>query len=761
MSRPSIALACIAKNERHNFPVLFDSIKGCFDEVHITDTGSTDGSIEYLTDLVKTGQDKEVLGCRLHLHFFEWCEDFSAARNFSFSHAKSDYLMWLDLDDSLSCKDSFILWRDTAMGLAEYWLATYNYAYDDQLQPICTFARERVVKNIIGQPLWSYFIHEGIRPQPGWRPQYATTWNIIHRRTAQDVIKDKGRNLRIFEKNKDKLDHRMLFYYGKELYEAGKPMEAFAPLMQAITKPELEMHDRILGIQYACYSSLQCNQPERAIDLAYQGLRLDSNRAEFWSVLGDAYLKAGNLKGSIPFFQAAKNCFNAAPPGAKYQGAVYNHATAYGSYPTEALTKIYYATADLDRAKREAQEGIEKYGSEKCKLILAEIEKGQALISPDKSKIVETDEIVFTTSPHGAYPWDSKIYKTKGLGGSETAAVEMATWLAKKTQHRIIVYNPRDSEFIDENGVCYRPIANVLEYFSKFKPQLHIAWRHNSKITEAKTLHWCHDLVLHGGEHGLSGDYVLALSEFHRDYLRSMQGIPKEKILLTRNGINPARFEDLRVKNPNKIIWPSSPDRGLERAIAIVEKARETHPDLELYCFYGMENLEKYGMGELAKKLRGLIAERPWVKYIGNVDQTRLAKEMMESVVWLYPASFIESFCITVLESVAAGCYPLVRKIGALQNTVKPFAEMGMATLLDLDASTDEQVKMWADELRKVIDQKKWQKITLSDEELSRYSWESVADDWINKFGLDKKSYPRLISSREAYEDHLDGVTAV
>jgi glycosyltransferase involved in cell wall biosynthesis len=755
MSRPSIALACIAKNERHNFPVLFESIKGCFDEVHITDTGSTDGTIEYLTDLVKSGQDMEVLGCRLHLHFFEWCDDFSAARNFSFSHAKTDYQMWLDLDDSLSDKEAFKLWRDTAMGLAEYWLATYQYAFDDNLQPICSFTRERVVKNNSPQ-FWTYFVHEGIRPVQGWRPQYAATWHVIHRRTAQDVIKDKGRNLRIFEKNKDKFDHRMTFYYGKELFEAGRPMDAFGPLMDAISDPNLELHDRILGIQYASYCALQCKQAEKAAEIAYNGLRLDSNRAEFWSVLGDARLQAGNLKGAIPFFQAAKNCFNSAPPTAKYQGAIYNHETAYGAYPTEQLAKIFYSLADLERSEEQAREGIEKYGSKACEQLLAEIAKGKALISPDKSKIVDTNEIVFTTSPVGAYPWDSKIYKERGLGGSETACVEMASWLARKTNHKVIVFNPRKDVFTDEHGVEYRPVDGLLEYFAKFRPQLHIAWRHNSKITDAFTVAWCHDLVLQGAEQGLNADVMLCLSEFHSDYVRCMQGVPKDKILLTRNGIDPSRFEGIRKKNPNKIIWPSSPDRGLERAIAIVEEARKTIPDLELHCFYGMENLEKYGLGDLAKRLKALINDRPWVKYVGNVDQKRLASEFMESVCWLYPASFIESFCISVLESIAGGCYPLVRKIGALQNTVKPFADMGMAKILDLDASTPEEVKIWADELIDIVKKQKWKSIDL--ESMDRYSWESVADEWISKFDLEKKQKPRLVMSRESYDEHMDNL---
>lgn len=728
MSRPTLSLCLIVKNEMKNLPTLFESFKDCFDEVCVLDTGSTDGTVEWLTDLQKSGMN-------LKLGFFEWVQDFAAARNASFKLATSEYVMWLDADDSLVDAKSFKVWRDTAMTYADYWLAPYNYAQDDKGNSVCKFVRERVFNRKF--PLnWEYFVHEGLKPGPGMKAQMIYSWEVRHRRTAEDLQKDKGRNIGIFEKKieETKANARMRFYYGKELFENKRPMESFSWLLDAAADPTLENHDRMLALQYAGYAAMECGQFDKATQMAHQGMQLDPKRAEYHTIVADCYLKQNKITEALPFFAAAKNCLNHYDVNGKNFGALYNHPDAYGPYPSNQIAKILFHMGRFDEAKAEATQCFEKYGRDDTKGIISDIEKAISITSRDITVIKDTDDIVFSTPPQHAYPWDEEIYKTKGLGGSETACVEMAAWLKKKTNRRVIVFGPRDDKWTSESGVEYWPVKDINNYFREFRPYRHIAWRHNIRITDAKTYLWCHDLVTPTVESVNNFDKLLCLSDFHKNYAQAMQGVSPDKIIVTRNGINPERFkQDGQVRNPNKIIWPNSPDRGLERAIKIVEKARETNSELELYCFYGFDNLEKYGLGDLAKRLKELISTRPWVKYIGNVEQNRLVREFQESSVWLYPASFIETFCISALESVCAGAYPLVRYFGALQNTLKPLSEKGMATILDLDCETDAQVDIWAKELCNIIETKAWEKIQV---EPDLYSWSSVADEWIKLMEL-------------------------
>ena len=83
----TVSLCMIVRNEEDVLGRCLESVKDIVDEIIIVDTGSTD-------------KTKEIAGRFTNaVYDFPWIDDFSAARNFSFSKATMDYQMWLDADD--------------------------------------------------------------------------------------------------------------------------------------------------------------------------------------------------------------------------------------------------------------------------------------------------------------------------------------------------------------------------------------------------------------------------------------------------------------------------------------------------------------------------------------------------------------------------------------------------------------------------------------------------------------------------------------
>ncbi len=84
---PMISLCMIVKNEEQLLPSCLNSVKDLVDEIIVVDTGSTDKTIE----IAKSFGAK--------IFFFEWVNDFAAARTESLKYATKEWILVLDADE--------------------------------------------------------------------------------------------------------------------------------------------------------------------------------------------------------------------------------------------------------------------------------------------------------------------------------------------------------------------------------------------------------------------------------------------------------------------------------------------------------------------------------------------------------------------------------------------------------------------------------------------------------------------------------------
>jgi len=88
--RPLLGVVMIVKNEQKVLEKCLESVKDA-DEIVIVDTGSKDKTV----DIAKRYTDKVSVG------EFEWCWDYSKARNFAVSRCTAQYLLSIDADEVL------------------------------------------------------------------------------------------------------------------------------------------------------------------------------------------------------------------------------------------------------------------------------------------------------------------------------------------------------------------------------------------------------------------------------------------------------------------------------------------------------------------------------------------------------------------------------------------------------------------------------------------------------------------------------------
>lgn len=87
-----VSLCMIVRDNERTIRPCLESIRPWVDEMIVVDTGSTDQTPEICRSL----------GAKVFE--FPWCDDFSAARNQSVSHARGEWIFWMDSDDTISAE---------------------------------------------------------------------------------------------------------------------------------------------------------------------------------------------------------------------------------------------------------------------------------------------------------------------------------------------------------------------------------------------------------------------------------------------------------------------------------------------------------------------------------------------------------------------------------------------------------------------------------------------------------------------------------
>lgn len=95
MTETTISVCAIVKNEEHNIKNFIENIKDKVDEIIITDTGSTDNTLEIIKSY------------GIKAYYYKWDNNFSNARNYCISNATKDWILSLDADESLIINDSY------------------------------------------------------------------------------------------------------------------------------------------------------------------------------------------------------------------------------------------------------------------------------------------------------------------------------------------------------------------------------------------------------------------------------------------------------------------------------------------------------------------------------------------------------------------------------------------------------------------------------------------------------------------------------
>ncbi|WP_420833106.1 glycosyltransferase [Shimazuella soli] len=286
----TISLCMIVKNEEDVLERCLTSIQAIVDEIIIVDTGSTD----------RTKEIAEKFGAKIYE--FEWIDDFSAARNYAFSLATREYILWLDADDFLKENDqvSLLSLKKTLDPGIDSVTMHYHLSFDEEGNVTHSLRRNRLVRRACNFR-WIGFVHEYLE----------VGGHISHSDIAITHKKDKAytdRNLQIYRNHQRcgaAFSVRDLYYFANELRDNAFYEEAVTYYEKFLFTKQGWVEDNIA----ACLKLADCYHHLCEFDLEQQAIlrtfHFDRPRAEACCRLGALFLEQNQLDQAVFWYELA------------------------------------------------------------------------------------------------------------------------------------------------------------------------------------------------------------------------------------------------------------------------------------------------------------------------------------------------------------------------------------------------------------------------------------------------------------------------
>jgi len=709
-----ISLAIICKDETEQLKRIIKDYSGYFDEICIAiDIQET------LDEIAKLNDPK------VKLFKYEWVNNFADKHNFLTSKISNEYYFRLDCDDA-------IIHPENIDALAEYAKAEsvsivycyYYYSKDEWGNCNAAHYREGLIRKD-DNLYWNKEIHENILPKD------TTNFKIFlddkhsvvydHLIDASHVDRAVERNIqyliREYNKDKEKTDPRTIGYLGR-MFASVKDYDKAIFFLQKHIELSGWDEDRYFSWTILSDTYRERKEYDTAIACAFEALQERTDYPDAYLRLMDVYFDQEKWSkaiewGTTGLIKEVPRTFMLLDP------------SSYGWRPTLKLAFAYFKTDNFKKAwelmrivqrqvptfdfvlenatffqqAAEHQEYIEKFiwmvkylenkqAKDKVRKILDvvpnDINEHEIIIKLRHKYFPPRtwgDKEITIFCGQTAEAFSPKSIKT-GIGGSEEAVICLSRELTK-LGWKVTVYNNCGDDEGEYEGVTYLNWIkfNIADIFNVF-----VAWRGNMfdlEINAKSKIVWMHDIPQEAnfkGELSRFFDKVVMLSEYHKTLLP--KDVPNEKIYISTNGLNPEDFKGLEEikRNPHRVIYASSYNRGLEQLLEIWGDVKKEVPDAELHIMYGWTVYDLYVKEGFVKddgfkKKMVKLMMQDGVYEHGRIGHKELLKEYAKSGIFAYPCTYTgEINCIALTKAIACGCIPVTNDFAVLKERNPDFA---------------------------------------------------------------------------------------
>lgn len=339
----NFSICIITKNESAKLKRCLKSLSALRQEIIVADTGSTDDTRQVIEE------------CKASYRAFDWCDDFSAARNFVANEASNDWILMVDSDEYLmeqENSDNYQLMQDAIrpsesdphligrtliinetrsngelqlvhVNISRFYNRRY-FHYEGRIheQLVPTDKKSKIIKYNMQLP----FYHDG----------YVGDDQHIQAKTIRNINLLK----KVLKESPD--DCYLLYQIGQSYFLMGDYAEAESYFSNAFslgvdTKSE---YAQMLVENYG-YCLIKNGKADIALGLSDMALEFSSN-ADFHFMMGFVYMNNAMFKAAIESFNKAATCPEGKTKGTNGFLSYYNIGVIYEVLGDFTNARIYY-----------------------------------------------------------------------------------------------------------------------------------------------------------------------------------------------------------------------------------------------------------------------------------------------------------------------------------------------------------------------------------------------------------------------------------
>lgn len=200
---------------------------------------------------------------------------------------------------------------------------------------------------------------------------------------------------------------------------------------------------------------------------------------------------------------------------------------------------------------------------------------------------------------------------------------------------------------------------------------------------DKKKILWLHDLPndpesahLADASQRKRFDKIVCVSDWQMQLYNLISAVPYSECIVIKNAIEPIQIAKKEFDGTVRLIYHTTPHRGLEILIPVFEELCKIHDDIHLdvyssFKIYGWEERDRQ-FDELFDRCKA----NEKITYHGSVSNEEIREALVRSHIFAYPSIWPETSCLAAIEAFSAKNIVVCPNYAALPETSAGFAMM-------------------------------------------------------------------------------------